>query len=197
LVYDFNSRIARWYLNGSEQGWKQVLPRDWDGKWIIGRFKPDLDTFEWKGKIDEFRVYKGVLTPSRIQEVMKTSIGKKLTVYGLTPHSDVAELWYPDGEYAEAHRLQETADANGTVEFNVYSFSGGSSSFIGVFKVIRSGRTYSSSPLELSWGDVYFFSVQPILNETQMALLVAVLVAVVPSALMLIRGYFHRRHKGS
>jgi hypothetical protein len=199
LVYNAVTNVATWYLNGSAQGSKEVLAgRDWDGKWLIGRFDPDRTTFEWRGMIDEFRIYRGrVLTQSKIREDMITSIGCKLLVYGLTPNSDVVQLWYPNGEFARARMLEQAADADGKVEFNVYSFSGGSETFKGILKVVSFGRTFSSPLLELSWGDVYFFSVQPLLTETQMALLVAVLAAVVPSALMLIRRYFHRRHKAS
>lgn len=197
LVYDAASSISRWYLNGSEQGSKQVLGgRDWDGRWIIGRMEPDRTLFEWKGKIDEFRIYKGrALTPNKIQEDMRTGIARKLILYGLTPNSDVAQLWYPNGEFAQAHMLEQTADANGQVEFNVYSFSGGSENYNGILKVVRLGKTYTSPLLEFSWSHIYLFSIQPRFTETQIAISVAVSIALAPSALMIIHRYYKRRKR--
>lgn len=199
LVYDAVSGIAKWYLNGSEQGSEPVgKGRDWSGRWAIGRMRPDYTSFEWKGKIDEFRIYKDrALTQSKIQEDMRTSIAQKLILYGLTPNSDVAQLWYPNGEFAQAHMLQQTADANGQVEFNVYSFSDRTENYNGILKVLRSGQTYTSPLLEFSWEDVYFFSLQAAVTETQIAILVAVALATVPSALMIIRRYINQRRKRS
>ncbi|MFX1301672.1 MAG: LamG-like jellyroll fold domain-containing protein, partial [Promethearchaeota archaeon] len=39
LVYDASSSVAKWYLNGLEQGAKQVGPRVLDGPWSIGRMR--------------------------------------------------------------------------------------------------------------------------------------------------------------
>jgi len=197
LVYDAVSGVAKWYLNGSEQSSKPLgQTEDWDGLWAIGRMRPDYTLFEWKGKIDEFRIYKGrALTQGKIQENMRTSIAHKLTLTGLTPNSDVAQLWYPNGEFAQAHMLQQTADTNGQVEFNVYSFSGGSEHYNGILKVVRSGQRYTSPLLDFSWSDVYFFSIQPRFTETQIAISVAVTLAFVPSALMIIYRYYQRRKR--
>ena len=199
LVYDDVSGVAKWYLNGSEQGSKPVgKGRYWNGRWAIGRWRPDQTLFEWKGKIDEFRIYKGrALTQSKIQEDMRTSMAHKLILTGLTPNSDVAQLWYQNGEFAQAHMLQQTAGANGQVEFNVYSFSGRTEYFNGILKVLRSGRTHTSPLLEFSWGDVFFFSLQTSFTETQIAILIAVSLAIVPSASMLIRRYIYQRRKRS
>ena len=199
LVYDTVSGIAKWYLNGSEQGSEPVgQPGYWDGLWAIGRMRPDYTLFEWRGKIDEFRIYKGrVLTQDKIQEDMRTSIAHILILTGLTPNSDVAQLSYPGGEFAQAHMLHQTADANGQVEFSVYSFSGRSEYYNGILKVLRSGQTYTSPLLEFSWGDVFLFSIQPTLTEAQIAILVAVALATVPSALMIIHRYINQRRKRS
>jgi hypothetical protein len=199
LVYDAFFGVAKWYLNGSEHGSKFVgIGRDWDGRWAIGRMRPDHLPREWEGKIDEFRIYKRrALKQSEIQEDMETSIARKLILYGLTPNSDVAQLTYPDGEFARAYMLEQTADANGQVEFNVYAFSGRSDYYRGILKVVRSGRTYTSPLLEFWWGDVYHFSLQARFTEAQIALLVAVPLAFVPSALVMIRRYIHQRHKRS
>ncbi|MFQ6044389.1 MAG: LamG domain-containing protein, partial [Candidatus Poribacteria bacterium] len=195
LVYDAVSEVAKWYLNGSEQGSKLIKGGgDWDGRWAIGRMRPDHLTFEWKGKIDEFRIYKGrALTQSKIQEDMRTSIAHKLILTGLIPNSDVVQLWYPNGEFAQVHMLQRTADAHGQVEFNVYTFSGRSEHYRGILKVLRSGRTYTSPLLEFSWEDVYLFSLQKRFAETQIAISVAFSLAIVPSALMMIRRYIYKR----
>ncbi|MFX0069340.1 MAG: LamG domain-containing protein [Candidatus Hodarchaeota archaeon] len=201
LVYDAISGIAKWYLNGSEQGSKSIgKTRDWDGRWAIGRWRPDHTLLEWNGKIDEFRIYKDqALTQSqmrtRIQADMSTSIAHKLILYGLTPNYDVAQLWYPNGEFARDHMLEQTADTSGQVEFNVYSFSGGSEDYNGILKVVRSGRTYTSPLLEFSWRDVYFFSIQPRITETQIAISVAVSIALAPSALLIIYRYYQRRKR--
>jgi len=199
LVYDAVSGIAKWYLNGSEQGSESVgQTGDWDGLWAIGRMRLDYTLFEWRGKIDEFRIYKGsVLTQDKIQEDMGTSIVHKLILTGLTPNSDVAQLWYPGGEWAQAHMLQQTADEHGQVEFSVHSFSGRTEPYDGILKVLRSGQTYTSPLLEFSWDDVYHFSLQPVFTEAQIAILVAVAIAIVPSALMMIRRYIHKRRKRS
>jgi len=195
LVYDAVSGIAKWYLNGSEQGINPVGQGiDWDGRWAIGRMRPDYTSFEWRGKIDEFRIYKGrVLTQDKIQEDMRTSIAHKLILTGLTPNSDVAQLWYPDGEFAQAHMLQQTADEQGQVEFSVYSFSGRTEHYMGILKVLRSGQVYSSSLLQFSWEDIYFFSIQVTLTETQIAILIALAIAIVPSTFMMIRRYIYQR----
>lgn len=195
LVYDVVSGVAKWYLNASEQGSKEVGPRVWDGRWFIGRMSLGN---EWKGKIDEFRIYKGdARTQSEVEEDMKTSIAYKLIVTGLTPDSDVAQLWYPDGEFARLHMLQQDADAEGKVEFNVYSFSGRRIPYTGILKVHRSGITYTSPILSLSWGDVYHFSLRKPFSEVQIAVLVAGLIIIVPSTLMVIHRYISRRRKHS
>ena len=198
LVYDVVSGVAKWYLDASEQGSKKVGAGVWDGRWSIGRRKPDYSTNEWEGKIDEFRIYKGEgRTQSEVQEDMKTSVGHKLTLTGLTPNSDVAQLWYPDGEFARLHMLQQIADVEGKAEFNVYAFSGRNTSYNAVLKVLRSGRTYSSQILNFSWGDIYVFSLHPRFGETEIAVFVAALIMVVPSALMVVRGYVRKRNKRS
>jgi len=197
LVYDAFSGVAKWYLNGSEQGSKLVgMNRDWDGQWAIGRLRPDYLAFEWKGNIDEFRIYKDrAPRQSVIQEDLKTSIAHKLTLIGLTPNSDVAELWYPNGEFSRAHMLEETADENGQVEFSVYSFSR-SISYNGVLKVYRSERIHASPITEFFWEDVYHFSVYSPLNETTIAAFAAGLIMTVPSVLMMIHRYT-RKHRES
>jgi hypothetical protein len=199
LSYDYSSRIVKWHLNGSEQGSKQIgRRRDWDGRWSIGRIRPDYTPLEWKGKIDEFRIYKGkALTQAQIQEDMRTSIAHKLTLYGLTPNSDVAQLMHSDVEFPGTYRLQQTADAKGQVEFNVYSFSDRTESYNGVLKVLRSGQTYTSALREFSWEDVFIFSLQATFTETQIAILVAVAIAIVPSALMIIHRKIYPRLKRS
>jgi len=199
LSYDNFSGIAKWYLNGSEQGSKPVgRSKDWDGRWAIGRMRPDYTESEWKGRIDEFRIYKGkVLRQVQIQEDMRTSIAHKLTLYGLTPNSDVAQLLYSDVEFAGAHMLQQTADAQGQVKFNVYSFSGRTESYNGILKVLRSGQTYTSALREFSWEDVFLFSLQATFTETLIAILVAVAIAIVPSALMIIHRKIYPRRKRS
>lgn len=199
LSYDVFSGIAKWYLNGSEQGSKPVGPsRDWNGRWAIGRIRPNITQWEWKGKIDEFRIYKDkVLTQAQIQEDMRTSIAHKLTLYGLTPNSDVAQLIYSDVEFAGAQMLQQTADAKGQVEFNVYSFSDRTEPYNGILKVLRSGQTYTSALREFSWEDVFLFSLQATFTETQIAILVAVAIAIVPSALMIIHRKIYLRRKRS
>ena len=198
LVYDAVSGVAKWYLNASEQGSKEVGARVWDGEWSIGQVRPGIPTFEWKGKIDEFRIYKGrALRQSEIQEDMKTSIGHKLTLTGLIPNVDIVQLSYPDGEFARIHMLQQTADANGQVEFSVYSFSGRSQSYIGVLKVLRSGRTYVSPVTEFSWEDFYHFSTHTSLTETVIAALAAGLIMVVPSVLMVLYRYKRKHHEPS
>lgn len=197
LVYDVVSGVAKWYLNASEQGSKEVGPRVWDGRWSIGRMGPDYSSNEWKGKIDEFRIYKGnARTQSEVEEDMKTSIAHKLIVTGLTP-SDVAQLWYSDGEFARLHMLQQDSDAEGKAEFNVYSFSGRRTSYTGILKVLHSDITYTSSILNLSWGDVYHFSLREPFSEVQIAVLVAGLIIIVPSTLMVIHRYISRRRKRS
>jgi hypothetical protein len=89
--------------------------------------------------------------------------------------------------------LEETADAHGQVEFSVYSFSGRTEFYDGILKVLRSGQTYTSPLLELSWEDVYFFSIQVTFTETQIAILIALVLAIVPSIFMMIRRYIHKR----
>jgi len=199
LSYDYSSSIAKWYLNGSEQGSKLIGgSKDWDGRWAIGRMRPDYTPLEWKGKIDEFRIYKDkVLTQAQIQEDMRTSIAHKLTLYGLTPNSDVAQLMYSDVEFPGAYMRQQTADAKGQVEFNVYSFSDRTEPYNGILKVLRSGQTYTSALLEFSWEDVFLFSLQATFTETQIAILVAVAIAIVPSALMIIHRKIYPRRKRS
>jgi hypothetical protein len=199
LVYDAFSGVAKWYLNGTEQGSKNVgLGKAWDGPWCIGRMTPDYATHEWNGMIDEFRIYKDeARTQKEIQDDMKTSIAYKLTLIGLAPNSDVVQLWYPNGAFARAHMLQKTADANGQVEFNVYSFSGRSPLYTGIFRVVRSGRTYSSSILNFSWGDVYHFSLHTFFNEILIAALISALIITVPSALFITHRHMRSRHKTS
>jgi hypothetical protein len=199
LVHDAVSGIAKWYLNGEEQGSEPVSQNGyWDGQWAIGRMRPDYTLLAWRGKIDEFRIYKDrVLTQDKIQEDMRTSIAHKLILTGLTPNSDIAQLWHPDGEFAQTHMLHRPADEHGQVEFSVYSFSGRTESYDGILKVLRSGQTYTSSLLRLSWGDVYSFSIQPTFTEAQIAILVAGALAIVPSASMMTRRYIRKRHKQS
>jgi hypothetical protein len=93
--------------------------------------------------------------------------------------------------------LHRPADEHGQVEFSVYSFSGRTESYDGILKVLRSGQTYTSSLLRLSWGDVYSFSIQPTFTEAQIAILVAGALAIVPSASMMTRRYIRKRHKQS
>lgn len=198
LVYDDGSGVVKWYLNGVEQGSKVIGKTRWAGKWSIGRMRPDYSSYEWLGKIDEFRIYKSkALTQSKIQEDMRTSIAHKLTLTGLIPNSDVAQLWYPDGEFARLHMLEQTADANGQVEFNVYYFSGRSTSYNGILKVVHSGRTYSSALLGLSWEDVYNFSINTNFTETLIAAFISGLIIVVPITLMVINSLLRKRRKTS
>ncbi len=186
LTYDATSGLAKWYLNGSESGSKNIgLYKDWDGRFSIGRTRPDYATFEWKGKIDEFRLYRNqALGQSRILQDMVTPIMHRLVLTGLIPNSDVAQLRYTsDNPYG---MLQETADANGKAVFNVYSFGDGEDFYTGVLKVIRSGKTYTSSSFEFEWEDVYSFSLHPRFDEPLIALIIAIFVAVLPIILMVV-----------
>jgi hypothetical protein len=197
LVYDVTSGIAKWYLNAAEQGSRFVGgDRRWSGRWAIGRIGPGITTSEWKGKIDEFRIYKGVaLSQSKIQEDMKTRIGHKLTVTGLTPNSDIAQLWYTDGEFARTHMLQQTADTEGKVEFNVYSWSGRTTPYNAIIRVSRAGRTYSSQTLRLNWEDVYNFSQDTNYTETVIAGVVSGLIIVIPIAILSFNRVMAKRRK--
>lgn len=197
LVYDVATGTAKWYLNAVELGSKFMgSDRRWSGRWAIGRIGPDVMTSEWKGKIDEFRIYKGVaLAQSKIQEDMKTSIGHKLTVTGLTPNSDNAQLWYTDGEFARTHMLQQTADAEGKAEFNVFSWSGRITPYNAIIRVSRSGRTYSSQTLRLNWEDVYNFSQDTNYTETLIASVVSGLIIVIPIAILLFNRVMAKRRK--
>lgn len=198
LVYDVGSGVAKWYVNALEKGSTVIGARGWNDRSFIGRMRIDSTASEWRGRIDEFRIYKGeARTESEVEEDMETSIAYKLTVTGLQPDFDVAQLWYPDGEFARLNMLQQYADMGGKAEFNVYSFSGHQTSYIGVLKVLRSGRTYTSPILSLSYGDVYYFSLSSFLSEMQIAVLAAGLIITVPSILMVIHHYTSKRHKGS
>jgi len=161
--------------------------------WSIGGMRPNYATYEWKGKIDEFRMYIGeARTQKKIQQDMNTPIIHKLTVTGLTPNSDVARLWYTSSNpYGE--RVQ-TADSDGIVKFNVYSFSNGERFYSGVLKVSRGGRTYTSPNLEFEWEDVYSFEVYSNYTEAQIALFIAALTIIVPPALLVIYRYI-RKHR--
>jgi len=195
LVYDAPSGIAKWYLNATEQGSKWVgTTKDWDGKWSIGRMWPDQVAYEWKGKIDEFRLYKGeAQTQTKILQDMNTPIMHKLTLTGLTPNSDMVQLWYTvSNPYG---MLQQTADADGKVVFNVYSFNGGEPSHTGVLKVIRGPKTYTSPSLEFKWEDVYSFDVHSNYTEGQIALFLATLVIIVPSGLLITSRYVSKHRK--
>lgn len=195
LVYDAPSGVAKWYLNATEQGSKTIdTARDWDGKWSIGHIRPDYVPFEWKGKIDEFRIYKGgALSQTKILQDMNTPIMHKLTLTGLTPNSDVAQLWYTSAN--PYGMLQQTADADGKVEFNVYSFSDGEPFYNGVLKVIHGTKTYTSPNLELEWEDVYSLDVHSNYTEAQFALLIAALTIIVPPALLVIYRYIRKHRK--
>jgi hypothetical protein len=199
LVYDCFSGVAKWYLNGSEQGSKNVgLNRDWDGLWSIGHMRPDYATYEWEGMIDEFRIFKGeARTQKEIQDDMKLPISHKLTLTGLTPNSDIVQLWNLDEEFAPLALLQETADASGRVRLNVYYFSGGFHFYTAVLRVVRSGRLYASSNIDFIWGDVYHFSLHSYFNEALIAALVSALIMIVPSALFIIYRRRRSRHKTS
>lgn len=198
LVYDASSSAARWYLNGLEQGSKQVGPRVLDGPWSIGRMGTGVSTYEWKGKIDEFRIYKGnALAQDEIQKDMETSIGHKLTLTGLIPYSDIAQLRYSDGEFAEEHKLEDLADSEGQVEFSVYSFSGRTRDYAGIIRILRPDRTYTSPVLRLSWEDVYHFSVSNYFNEATLAALISSLIVAVPIIALLIYRYARRRSQSS
>ena len=198
LVYNVTSGTAKWYLNAVEQGSKFMGgDRQWSGKWTIGRIGPDMSTSEWKGKIDEFRMYKGVALPqNKIEEDMKTSIAHKLIVTGLTPDSDVAQLWYPNGEFAQTHMLQQTANAQGQAEFNVYSWSGRTTPYNAIIRVSHAGRTYSSQILKLNWEDVYNFALSTD-YETLVAGVISGLIIAVPIAIMLITPLIAKRRKAS
>jgi len=197
LVYDGFSGIAKWYLNGSEQGFKNVgLNRDWDGLWSIGRMGPNRTAYEWNGMIDEFRIYKGeARTQEEIRDDMKLPISHKLTLTGLVPNSDVVQLWSRDEEVASVPLLQETADASGRVRLNVYSFSGGSPFYKATLRVIRSGRVYVLSNTDFAWGDVYHFSLTTYFSEAMIAALISALIMIVPSASFIIYRRLHGRHK--
>jgi len=196
LVYDSVSGIAKWYLNGAEQGFKDVgVNRDWNGLWSIGRMRPDYDTLEWEGMIDEFRVYKNkVQTQKDIQDDMKLPIAHKLTLTGLVPNSDIVQLWNRK-EGAPIPMLQETADANGQVQLNVYRYSGGSLFYTGLLRVVLSGRVYTLSNMDFAWGDVYHFSLSTYFNETLIAALISALIIIIPSLLLIIYRRLRSRHK--
>lgn len=196
LVYDGFSGVAKWYLNGSEHGSKNVsLNRDWDGLWSIGRMRPDYATFEWEGMIDEFRIYKNeARTREEIQGDMKLPISHKLTLTGLVPNSDVVQLWNRDEEFAPVPLLQKTADTSGRVRLNIYSFSDGLPFYTAVLRVVRSGRVYALSNMDFAWGDVYHFSLSTYLNETLIATLVSALIIIVPPALLIIYRRLRSRH---
>jgi len=103
-----------------------------------------------------------------------------------------------DGEYARLRMLEQYADSEGKVEFNVYSFSGRQIiPYTGILKVLRSGITYTSPILSLGWGDVYHFSLRKPFSEVQIAVLVAGLIIIVPSTLMVVHRYIGRRRKRS
>jgi len=194
FVYDAVSGIAKWYLNATEQGSKSIgAYKDWKGRWSIGRMRPGYASYEWKGKIDEFRIYTGeARTQRKIQQDMNTPIMHKLALTGLTPYSDVAQLWYTASN-PYGMRVQ-TADADGNVEFNVCSFSHGEPFFNGVLKVIREGRTYASPNLEFEWEEVYSFEVRSNYSEAQIALFIAALTIIVPISLLVIYRYI-RKHR--
>lgn len=195
LVYDLRSGVAKWYFNATEQGSKRVGEyRDWDGKWSIGRMRPDYTTFEWEGKIDEFRIYKGeARTQTRIQEDMNTPIIHKLTLTGLTPNSDVVQLWHTTSN--PYGMLQITADVEGKVEFNVYSFGDGEFFYYGVLKVKHGTRSFTSPRLEFGWGDVYSYDVRSNYTEAHIALFTAALIIIVPSAVLVVYRYVSKHRK--
>jgi hypothetical protein len=197
MLYDVSTGNAKWYLNAVEQGSKFMgTDRRWSGRWTIGRIGPNMLTSEWKGRIDEFRLYKGVaLSQTKIQEDMNTSIGHKLTVTGLTPNSDIAQLWYTDGEFARTHMLQQTADTEGKAEFNVYSWSGRVTPYNGIIRVSHAGRTYSSQTLRLNWEDVYNFSQDTNYTEALIASTVSGLIIVIPIAILLFNRFTAKRRK--
>lgn len=198
LVSDFASGVAKWYINGVEQGSKTIGTRNWDGKWSIGRMNPNYATNEWRGKIDEVRIYKGrALSQADVQKDMKTSIAYKLLLTGLAPYADVAQLWYPDGEFARLNKLEQYADEEGKAEFNVYAFSGHKPEYTAILKVIHSSVTYSSPAFSLSWGDVYHFSLSNPFNQTVIAILIAGLIVTVPSLAMAAHHYTSKRRKHS
>ena len=199
LVYDAYSGIVKWYLNGSEQGSRQIDNfRDWDGRWSIGSMRPGYSSYEWKGRIDEFRLYKGIaLTQDRIQRDMNTNIAHKLVITGLVANSDVAQLLYPDGEFAEEHKLEMVADEKGQVEFSIYTFSGRAKQYSAVVRVHRSGQTHVSPTLWLSWEDVYNFSVGSYFTEATFAALISGLIIIVPLIALLIYRYARKRSQSS
>jgi len=199
LVYDAYSGVVKWFLNGSEHGSRQIDKfRDWDGRWSIGYMRPDYSSYEWKGRIDEFRLYKGIaLTQDKIQRDMNTDIAHKLVITGLVANSDVVQLLYPDGEFAEEHKLEKIADENGQVEFSVYTISGRTKQYSAVIKVHRSGKTHVSPTLTLSWEDVYRFSVSSYFTEATLAALISALVIIVPILALLIYRYAHKRSQSS
>jgi len=196
LAYDSFSGVAKWYLNGSEQGSKNVgFNRDWDGLWSIGRMSPDYASYEWEGMIDEFRIYKNkVQTQKDIQNDMEFPIAHKLTLTGLVPNSDIVQLWNRD-EGATVPMLQETADANGQVHLNVYSYSGGLLFYTALLRVVHSGRIYTASNMDFAWGDVYHFSLSTYFDETLIAALISALIIIVPPASLIIYRRLRNRHK--
>ena len=187
LVYDAFIGTAKWYLNGSEQGSKNVgFNRDWNGLWSIGRMRPNYSTYEWEGMIDEFRLYKNkVQTQKEIQDDMKLPIAHKLTLTGLEPNSDFVQLLNQE-KYAPVQMLQETADASGRVRLNVYSFSNASKFYKATLRVVHSGRVYALSNVDFICGDIYNFSLSTYFNETLIAALISALIILVPSASLII-----------
>jgi len=196
LVYDSFSGVAKWYLNGFEQGSKNVgLNRDWDGLWSIGRMRPDYAPYEWEGMIDEFRMYKNeARTQKEIQDDLKLPISHKLTLTGLEPNSDFVQLLNQE-KYAPVQMLQETADASGQVQLNVYSFSNASKFYKATLRVVHSGRVYALSNVAFIWGDIYNFSSFTYFNETLIAVFISALIILVPSASLIIYRRLRNRHK--
>ena len=94
-------------------------------------------------------------------------------------------------------KLEEVADEKGQVEFNVYSFSGRTSDYVGIIKVLRSGRIYTSSVLELSWEDVYHLSASTYFTETTIAFLISGLMMIVPSTLLIFYRHTRKRREPS
>jgi hypothetical protein len=196
LVYDGFSGVAKWYLNGSEQGSKIVgFNRNWDGLWSIGSRGPNYPFYNWEGMIDEFRVYKNKFqTQEAIQNDMKFPIANKLTLTGLKPNSDIVQLLNQE-KYAPVQFLQETADASGRVRFNVYSFSNASKFYKATLRVVHSGRVYALSNMDFIWGDIYNFSSPTYFNETVIAALISALIIIVPPASLIIYRRLRNRHK--
>lgn len=69
VVYTYNQTYEKWYLNGTFSNQNANNLAEWNGVFFLGQYGYQTNYYEYKGAIDEFRIYSRALTDADVAEL--------------------------------------------------------------------------------------------------------------------------------